>query len=131
MPQDILNQVGDAIGGFFANPIVEFAIQAIGLYIVILWLAAAYWAFRDMQQRTDNPVLPYLAAALVVLFTPVLFVFGIIVYRIVRPHEKIGEIYDPNVPDVCQARGRGVDHLSDLPYPAQQGVRSLRAPGGS
>ena len=31
------------------------------------------------------------------LFTPVLFVFGVIVYRIVRPHEKIAEVYERNL----------------------------------
>jgi len=62
-----------------------------------LWLAAAYWAFRDMQLRTENPILPYFAASLIILFTPILFPFGIIVYRIVRPHERIGEIYERNL----------------------------------
>ncbi len=94
---DILNTIGDTIGGFFSNPVVEFALQALVVYFVILWLAAAYWAFRDMQQRSENPVLPYLAAALIILFTPVFFVFGIIVYRIIRPHEKIGEVYERNL----------------------------------
>jgi RNA polymerase subunit RPABC4/transcription elongation factor Spt4 len=93
----ILETIGDTIGGFFANPIVQLAIQAVAVYFVILWLATAYWAFRDMQQRSENPVLPYLAAALIVLFTPVLFLFGVIVYRIVRPHEKIGEVYERNL----------------------------------
>ena len=37
--------------------------RPIAVYIVILWLASAYWAFRDMQLRTANPILPYLAAA--------------------------------------------------------------------
>ena len=94
---DILNTIGDTIGGFFSNPVVELALQAIAVYFVILWLAAAYWAFRDMQQRSENPVLPYLAAALIILFTPVFFLFGVIVYRIIRPHEKIGEVYERNL----------------------------------
>ncbi len=94
---EILNTIGDTIGGFFSNPIVEFALQSIAVYICILWLAAAYWAFRDMQLRSENPVLPYLAAALIVLFTPVLFIFGVIVYRIVRPQEKIAEVYERNL----------------------------------
>ncbi len=93
----ILNTIGETIGGFFANPIVTGALQAMAVYVVILWLAAAYWAFRDMQLRSENPVLPYLAAALIVLFTPVLFLFGVVVYRIVRPQEKIGEVYERNL----------------------------------
>lgn len=94
---EILKTIGTTIGGFFANPIVQLTIQATVLYFVILWLAAAYWAFRDMQLRSENPVLPYVAAALIVLFTPVLFPFGIVVYRIVRPQERIGEIYERNL----------------------------------
>lgn len=97
MPQEIIDTIAETIGGFFENPIVQLALQGIAIYVVILWLAAAYWAFRDMQLRTENPVLPYLAASLIVLFTPVFFVFGVVVYRIVRPHEKIGEVYERNL----------------------------------
>ncbi len=95
--EDIFKTITDAIGGFFENPIVQLSIQMVAVYFVILWLASAYWAFRDMQQRSENPVLPYVASALIVLFTPVFFVFGVIVYRIVRPHEKIGEVYERNL----------------------------------
>jgi RNA polymerase subunit RPABC4/transcription elongation factor Spt4 len=97
MPQEIIDTINQTIGDFFSNPIVEFALQAMVVYFVVLWLAGAYWAFRDMQQRSENPVLPYLAAALIVVFTPVFFVFGIVVYRIIRPHEKIGEVYERNL----------------------------------
>ena len=31
------------------------------IYVVLLWLGTAYWAFRDMQARTENPILPYFA----------------------------------------------------------------------
>src|SRR4051795_6530162 len=94
---DILNTIGDTIGGFFANPIVEFALQSIVVYICILWLAAAYWAFRDMQLRSENPILPYLAASFIIVFTPVLFPLAVFVYRIIRPQEKIGEVYERNL----------------------------------
>jgi RNA polymerase subunit RPABC4/transcription elongation factor Spt4 len=94
MNLDFLSGIGDAIAGFFESPLVQAGLQAIGVYIVGIWLASAYWAFRDMQGRTANPVLPYLAAALVVGFTPVFFIFGIIVYRIVRPQERLGEAYE-------------------------------------
>jgi RNA polymerase subunit RPABC4/transcription elongation factor Spt4 len=95
--EDILDTIGSTIGGFFENPIVQLAIQLVGIYVVLLWLAAAYWAFRDMQLRTENPILPYVAAALIVLFTPIFFLAGIIVYRIIRPQERIGEVYERNL----------------------------------
>jgi RNA polymerase subunit RPABC4/transcription elongation factor Spt4 len=50
-----------------------------------------------MQQRSDNAILPYLVAAGIILFTPVFFIFAVWVYKIVRPHEKIGEVWERNL----------------------------------
>src|SRR5215210_1901061 len=94
---DIFQQIGATIGGFFDSAPVRLGIQAIAIYFVILWLAAAYWAFRDMQLRTENPILPYLAAAFIIVFTPIFFPLAVFVYRIVRPQEKIGEVYERNL----------------------------------
>ncbi len=95
--EDILDQVGQTISDIFSSAIVQFGIRAIGVYLVILWLATAYWAFRDMQQRSDNAILPYVAAAGIILFTPIFFVFAYWIYKIVRPHEKIGEVWERNL----------------------------------
>jgi RNA polymerase subunit RPABC4/transcription elongation factor Spt4 len=95
--EQILAQIGDTIGGIFSSPALQFGVRAIGIYLVILWLASAYWAFRDMQQRSDNVILPYLAAAGIILFTPLFFVLAVWVYKIVRPHEKIGEVWERNL----------------------------------
>jgi RNA polymerase subunit RPABC4/transcription elongation factor Spt4 len=97
MPRDIIDGIADVIGGIFENPFVQLGFQALAIYFVILWFAASYWAFRDMQLRTDNPVLPFFAASLIIIFTPLLFPFAIIVYRIIRPQEKIGEVYERNL----------------------------------
>jgi RNA polymerase subunit RPABC4/transcription elongation factor Spt4 len=93
----IFQSIGESLTGIFESDIVQFGLRAIGLYLVIIWLASAYWAFRDMQQRSDNAILPYLAAALVILFTPIFFVFAVWVYKIVRPHEKVGEVWERNL----------------------------------
>ncbi len=90
MPQ-ILDAIGSALGTFFANETVQLILRGIGFYIVFLWLATAYWAYRDMSARTMNPIAPYLAAALIIVFTPVLFVFSWLLYRILRPHETVAE----------------------------------------
>ncbi|MBI2777582.1 MAG: zinc ribbon domain-containing protein [Chloroflexi bacterium] len=93
----ILGTIGDAIGSVFNNPVIQFGLQLFTIYWVVLWLAASYWAFRDMQLRTENPIVPYLAAAFIIVFTPVLFPLAIFAYRIVRPQERIGEIYERNL----------------------------------
>jgi RNA polymerase subunit RPABC4/transcription elongation factor Spt4 len=93
----ILAGIGDTIGEIINSPVVQFGTRLIFVYIVILWIATAYWAFRDMQQRSDNAILPYVVAAGIILFTPFLFVFAVWVYKIVRPHEKIGEVWERNL----------------------------------
>jgi RNA polymerase subunit RPABC4/transcription elongation factor Spt4 len=95
--EQILGTIGDAVADIFSSPVLQFGLRAIGIYLVILWLATAYWAFRDMQQRSDNAILPYLASAGIILFTPLFFVLGVWVYKIVRPHEKIGEVWERNL----------------------------------
>jgi len=100
MPRE-LQPVLDAIGGFFGSPIVQLFIQGVVLLFIVLWFASAYWAFRDMQQRSDNPVMPYLAAAFIIVFTPAFFLIALLVYRIVRPHEKIGEVYERNLAEAA------------------------------
>lgn len=93
MPQG-LPDPGKIWSDFVHNPIVELMGQLIVIYVVLLWLGTAYWAFRDMQARTENPILPYFAAALIVFFTPLLFVFAVILYLIVRPRESLAEVYE-------------------------------------
>ena len=70
---------------------MQLALRAIAIYIILLWLATAFWAYRDLQHRTANPVAPYLAATLIIVFTPVFFLFGWILYKIVRPKETVAE----------------------------------------
>ncbi len=97
MPTDLLRQFTDAVGSFFENGAVQLTLRAVFIYVVVAWLAAAYWAFRDMQARTENPILPYLAAAFIIVFTPLLFPFAVLLYRVVRPQERLGEVYERNL----------------------------------
>lgn len=90
----IFEPIGEFWQGFLENPIVQLASQLIVIYVVLLWLGTAYWAFRDMQARTENPILPYFAAALIIFFTPLLFVFAVVLYLIIRPRETLAEVYE-------------------------------------
>jgi RNA polymerase subunit RPABC4/transcription elongation factor Spt4 len=95
--EDILGQIGSTVGGIFGSPPVQIGLRLIGIYLIVIWLATAYWAFRDMQQRSGNVILPYLAAAGIILFTPIFFILAVWVYKIIRPHEKIGEVWERNL----------------------------------
>ncbi|HEV8229364.1 MAG TPA: zinc ribbon domain-containing protein [Candidatus Limnocylindria bacterium] len=74
---------------FINNPILQIALRGAGLYLLALYLAQLFWVMRDAQQRTENLILPYLAALLAML--PVL---GLFLYLIVRPRETLGEAYE-------------------------------------
>ena len=97
MPSDLTGQVGGAFNAFFNSAIVQLFMISVILYLFVVWLAASYWAFRDMHERSENPVLPYLAAGLIILCTPFLFVLGVLVYRVIRPTERLGEVYERNL----------------------------------
>jgi hypothetical protein len=90
----ILEPIGQFWQGFIENPIVQLTLQLSVIYVVLLWLGTAYWAFRDMQARTENPIMPYFAAALIIFFTPLLFVFAVVLYLIIRPRETLAEVYE-------------------------------------
>jgi hypothetical protein len=94
---DPVGALGGAMGAFFDNSIVQMAMYALFAYMVLLWIVAAFWAFRDMRDRSENPVLPFLASALVILFLPFFFPFGVMVYRVVRPPERLGDVYERNL----------------------------------
>lgn len=89
--EDILKGIGDGISAFLNDPTIQTIFRATVLYISLIWLAAAYWAYRDLRTRTTNPLLPYAAAAAIILFTPILFPLGILLYRIVRSPETVAE----------------------------------------
>lgn len=115
----ILDEFGGAIADIINHPIVQLAVQGVLVYAIALWLAAAFWAFRDMRCRTVNPVVPYLAAAGIILFTPLLFPLAVIVYRILRPQETISEAWERHMAEqamraeldatTCAGCGRRVD----------------------
>jgi RNA polymerase subunit RPABC4/transcription elongation factor Spt4 len=91
MIDQLLQSLGSEISKFLDSPLVRLSLQAIAFYFILLWAATAYWAYRDLQTRTTNPIAPYLAAALIIIFTPVFFLFGVIIYRILRPNETVAE----------------------------------------
>ena len=94
---DPMSALGGAMSAFFANAVVQGVLYAVFFYMILLWIAAAYWAFRDMRDRTENPVLPFLATGLIIMFLPFFFPMGVVVYRVVRPPERLGDVYERNL----------------------------------
>jgi len=89
--EEILKGVGDGISQILNDPTIQTIFRATIIYVGLIWLAAAYWAYRDLRTRTPNPLLPYGAAAAIILFTPLFFPLAVVLYRIVRPPETVAE----------------------------------------
>jgi len=88
---DIATAIGDAIAGVFDHPVIAVLGRLIAAYVVLVWLAAALWAFVDVRRRTTNPLAPYGSAALVILASPLLFPFALVVHRVLRPDEFVSD----------------------------------------
>jgi hypothetical protein len=79
------------VAAFGQLPAVRLALAAAAIYIVILWLASAFWASQDARRRHRSLAAPYLAAATIVLASPALFPLALLVYRVVRPAQTLSE----------------------------------------
>lgn len=88
---ELLDIIGEQVAGIVQHPLVVFGIQAVVAYLCILWLASAFWVFRDLHGRTRDPISPYLAAGAVVLFTPLFFPLAVLAYRVMRPACTLAE----------------------------------------
>jgi hypothetical protein len=79
----------DALAGpiaeFFANPLVTTGITLVGIVVVALWLAAAWWAYQDAARRSESTLVAFMAAAWIVVSTPLMLPFALAVYGFARP----------------------------------------------
>jgi RNA polymerase subunit RPABC4/transcription elongation factor Spt4 len=92
MFEDLFGEIDTTISGFIESDVFQIGIRVLVAYIVLIWLASAFWAYRDMRLRSASAFTPYVAAAAIIVFTPVFFLFGLLLYRIVRPKETIAEV---------------------------------------
>ncbi len=91
---DLFGELDATISGFIESDAFQIGIRVLVAYIILIWLASAFWAYRDMRLRSASAFTPYVAAAGIIVFTPVFFLFGLLLYRIVRPKETIAEVSD-------------------------------------
>lgn len=72
------------------NSILLYSITAIGAVVTAIWMGLVLWTWRDMHQRSRDP-LARIAASLMVA---VLGIFGLIIYVMLRPSETLAEAYE-------------------------------------
>ena len=73
---------------------LESLLKLVGLlalsYILVLWLSAIVWVYRDVRNRTTDQSSQLIAVLLVALFN----LPGLIVYLVIRPHATITDTYE-------------------------------------
>ena len=62
----------------------------LGLYLAAIWLTLIFWTYRDIRQRSRDPILQTVSVLLVLLF----FLPGHWIYLILRPRYTLTELYE-------------------------------------
>ena len=70
--------------------ILRLVILIFGTYWAVLWLSAIIWTFRDVRERTRDPISQAISVLLVLLFS----LPGLVVYLILRPRETLAEAFE-------------------------------------
>ncbi|MGE5596357.1 MAG: zinc ribbon domain-containing protein, partial [Hyphomicrobiales bacterium] len=65
-------------------------IAILAIYLGALWLTLIFWTYRDIRQRTRDPIVQTVAVLLVLLF----FLPGHWIYLILRPRYTLTELYE-------------------------------------
>jgi hypothetical protein len=81
----------DAFGGisdFFNSEVWTLLRNVTLFFVVVFWLASAFWVYKDAKRRIDDPWLLAMAVALG-LFPPFL---GPLIYMLFRPPEYLEDV---------------------------------------
>src|SRR3954453_19662414 len=84
---DFGGAIGAAVGNVVADPTGGLLLRLAAAYWILIWLAAALWAFVDARRRTTSLVAAYASASLVIVATPLLFPAAVLVHIVLRPAE--------------------------------------------
>jgi len=70
--------------------VAQIAIVVGVAYVLVLWVAALVWVYRDISSRTRDPFSQVVALVLVLVFN----LPGLIIYLILRPKQTLADAYD-------------------------------------
>lgn len=72
---------------FFKSPTWHFITLLFYFLVAVLWIACAYWVFKDARRRIDDKIVITVCVLAGIVFGPL----GLIVYAIVRPPELLAD----------------------------------------
>jgi hypothetical protein len=73
---------------FFDSATFQAILKLVGFMVVVLWLASAFFVFKDARRRIADPVLIAVAVATALVFPFV----GVLIYTILRPPEYLDDV---------------------------------------
>jgi hypothetical protein len=76
-----------SVTDFFKSPTWHFITLMFYFLIAVLWIACAYWVFKDARRRIDDKIVIAVCVLTGIVFGPL----GLIVYAIVRPPELLAD----------------------------------------
>ena len=76
-----------SVSDFFTSPLWHFILYMLIFFCVAIWLACAYWVFKDARRRVEDKVVLVVCVLTGLVFGPL----GLIIYAIVRPPELIDD----------------------------------------
>lgn len=68
----------------------RIAIGILAVYLVVIWAALVFWTYRDIRQRSRDPIVQTVAILVVLFF----FLPGHWVYLVLRPRYTLTELYE-------------------------------------
>lgn len=75
-------------GGSWQNS-VKFLAAVVITYLIVLWVSAIIWVFRDIRDRTRDPFFQAISVFVVLVFN----LAGLWLYLILRPQVTLAEAY--------------------------------------
>lgn len=73
---------------FFQSATWDFIVMMVYFLVVVVWLASAFWVYKDARRRIDDKVIIAVAVLTGLVFGPI----GAMVYAIVRPPEYLADV---------------------------------------
>jgi RNA polymerase subunit RPABC4/transcription elongation factor Spt4 len=72
------------------GPILQLFVAFVGAYLLAVWISLIVWTFRDVRARSRDLFAQLLSVMLVVIFN----IPGLLLYFLLRPHEKLADSYE-------------------------------------
>jgi RNA polymerase subunit RPABC4/transcription elongation factor Spt4 len=69
---------------------LKYVISVLAIYLAAIWLATIFWTYRDIRQRSRDPIVQAVAVLVVLVF----FLPGLWVYQILKPRYTLAELYE-------------------------------------